>query len=80
MDLVTYIYISSTRIIKCDLQHFPLDRTSSPWNPVWRMGAGATAGTFATLLTHPIDVVRARLTIQSQVTQQYRGIIKLKTF
>ena len=37
------------------------------------MGAGATAGTFATLLTHPIDVVRARLTIQSQATQHYRG-------
>lgn len=56
-------------------KHFPLDRTSSPWNPLWRMGAGATAGIFATLLTHPIDVVRARLTIQSQFTQQYSGLV-----
>ena len=56
-----------------NLQHFPLDRTSSPWNPLWRMGAGASAGIFATILTHPIDVVRARLTIQSQMTQHYRG-------
>ncbi len=59
------------------LQQFPLDKSSSPWNPVWRMGAGAVAGVFATLLTHPMDVVRARLTVQSRQETQYRGILQL---
>ena len=58
-----------------------MDCTSSSWNPVWRMGAGASAGIFATILTHPIDVVRARLTVQSQITQQYRGtFISIKQY
>ena len=34
------------------------------YEPLWRMAAGATAGIFATLLTHPLDVARARLTVQ----------------
>lgn len=33
---------------------------------------GATAGITATVFTHPIDVVRARLTVQE--TKHYRGI------
>ena len=58
-------------------QHFPLDKSqNSRWQPVWRMGAGATAGVFATLVTHPMDVVRARLTVQqpSDATA-YRGLV-----
>ena len=51
-----------------------MDQKSSPWNPVLRMGAGAFAGVFATVLTHPIDVVRARLTVQSQTDMAYRGV------
>jgi len=37
------------------------------------MGAGAFAGMFATILTHPMDVVRAKLTIQSQTSKLYKG-------
>ena len=54
-------------------QQFPLDDSSSPYNAVWRMGAGAFAGMFATLLTHPMDVVRAKLTVQSQNSRVYNG-------
>ena len=42
---------------------FPVDAVNNVYEPVWRMGSAATAGTFATLLTHPLDVVRARLTV-----------------
>lgn len=37
------------------------------------MGAGAFAGVFATVLTHPMDVVRAKLTVQSQAHKTYNG-------
>ncbi len=37
------------------------------------MGAGAFAGMFGTVLTHPMDVIRAKLTIQSQQSKMYRG-------
>ena len=47
---------------------------SSPYNAVYRMGAGAFAGMFATILTHPMDVIRAKLTIQSQTTKVYKGV------
>ena len=53
-------------------QQFPLDGDQSIVNSLWRMGAGASAGMIATLLTHPIDVVRARITVQQ--TKQYKGI------
>ena len=53
-------------------QKFPLDGEQSVINSLWRMGAGASAGMTATLLTHPFDVVRARITVQQ--TQRYRGI------
>jgi hypothetical protein len=42
------------------------------------MGAGASAGMIATLLTHPIDVVRARITVQQ--TRRYKGIFDLCRF
>lgn len=51
---------------------FPLDGAQSTNNSLWRMGAGASAGILATVLTHPIDVVRARLTVQK--TAHYKGI------
>lgn len=38
------------------------------------MGAGAFAGMFATILTHPMDVVRAKLTVQSQKSRVYKGV------
>lgn len=38
------------------------------------MGTGAFAGMFATILTHPIDVIRAKLTVQSQKNKLYQGI------
>ena len=38
------------------------------------MGAGAVAGMFATVLTHPMDVIRAKLTVQSQNAKVYKGM------
>ena len=38
------------------------------------MGAGAFAGVFATVLTYPMDVVRAKLTVQSQAHKTYNGV------
>lgn len=32
------------------------------------------AGLIATLVTHPVDVVRARLTVQDQSNRTYRGV------
>lgn len=53
-----------------------MDGDRSVVNSLWRMGAGALAGMTATLLTHPIDVVRARITVQQ--TQRYRGILLMQ--
>lgn len=47
-------------------------------NSLWRMGAGASAGMAATLLTHPIDVVRARITVQQ--TKRYKGTVYLLAY
>jgi solute carrier family 25 phosphate transporter 23/24/25/41 len=60
-------------------KYLPLDAPSSSWStPLWRMGAGASAGIFATLLTHPMDVIRAQLTIQPDrypsIAQAFRVI------
>ena len=44
------------------------------------MAAGAFAGMFATVLTHPIDVVRAKLTVQSHQSQVYKGTYCFKHF
>jgi len=38
-----------------------------------RMCVGGMAGLVATLVTHPLDVVRARLTVQDQTHKTYRG-------
>ncbi len=39
-----------------------------------RMCVGGLAGLVATIVTHPIDVVRARLTVQDPSSRAYRGI------
>lgn len=67
------VELCTARILYLCLQHFPLDQNANPWNPVWRMGAGAFAGVFATVLTYPMDVVRAKLTVQSQARKTYNG-------
>lgn len=54
-------------------QNFPLDKGNSQRQAMWRMGAGALAGSFATILTHPMDVIRANLTVQSPANSVYRG-------
>ncbi|XP_011409833.1 PREDICTED: calcium-binding mitochondrial carrier protein SCaMC-1-like [Amphimedon queenslandica] len=48
-------------------QYFPLDGTSDnvKVNTMVRMGVGAFAGCFATILTHPIDLIRAQVTIDT---------------
>ena len=43
-------------------------------NATMRTTSGAMAGVFASLLTHPMDVVRARLTVQDQSHKAYNGI------
>ena len=58
----------------CHVQQFPLDDSSSHYNALWRMAAGAFAGMFATVFTHPIDVIRAKLTVQSHQHKVYRGV------
>ncbi|XP_045813551.1 mitochondrial adenine nucleotide transporter ADNT1-like [Trifolium pratense] len=43
--------------------------------PVLRLGAGACAGIIAMSATYPMDLVRGRLTVQTEASpQQYRGI------
>ncbi|KAM1678202.1 hypothetical protein ACFXTN_034938 [Malus domestica] len=43
--------------------------------PVLRLGAGACAGIIAMSATYPMDMVRGRLTVQTDVSpRQYRGI------
>ena len=41
---------------------------------VMRITSGAMAGIFASIFTHPMDVVRARLTVQDQSSKAYTGI------
>ncbi|XP_074317701.1 mitochondrial adenine nucleotide transporter ADNT1-like [Silene latifolia] len=44
-------------------------------NPLLRLGAGACAGIIAMSATYPMDMVRGRLTVQTDKSpQQYRGI------
>ncbi len=55
------------------LQVFPLDSGTLSLNMAGRMFIGGLAGLFATLVTHPIDVVRARLTVQDSSNKTYGG-------
>ena len=57
----------------CMCQNFPLDQGSAKKNAAWRTTSGLVAGVFATLFTHPVDVVRARLTVQDHLHKQYTG-------
>ncbi|KAL1316773.1 hypothetical protein HN51_068927 [Arachis hypogaea] len=44
-------------------------------NPLMRLGAGACAGIIAMSATYPMDMVRGRLTVQTEASpHQYRGI------
>ncbi len=56
------------------LQKFPLDSGTLSLNMAGRMCVGGLAGLVATIVTHPIDVVRARLTVQDPSSRAYRGI------
>ena len=38
-----------------------------------RITSGAMAGIFASSFTHPMDVVRARLTVQDCASKEYAG-------
>ena len=41
-----------------------MDNSKNPNQPLWRLFSGASAGVVANTITHPLDVVRARLTVQ----------------
>ncbi|XP_065067634.1 uncharacterized protein LOC135693173 isoform X1 [Rhopilema esculentum] len=59
------------------IKYTPVDNEKNPNQPLWRLLSGATAGVVANTLTHPLDVVRARLTVQDRTTAdvtRYRGI------
>jgi len=68
--LVCLVY---SRMIK----YTPVDNEKNPNQPLWRLLSGATAGVVANSCTHPLDVVRARLTVQDMSSGQeikYKGI------
>ena len=44
-------------------------------NSAMRVTSGAMAGIFASFFTYPIDIVRAKLTVQDQSTKVYRGML-----
>lgn len=56
------------------LQNFPLEEGSIRRNTAMRICSAAMAGIFATLFTYPIDVVRAKLTVQEQSCKSYNGM------
>ena len=47
-------------------KYTPVDNVKNPNQPFWRFLSGATAGVIATTATHPLDVVRARITVQTK--------------
>ena len=47
------------------LKLLPADGELDWKEPIWRMIAGAAAGCIATLCTYPLDLVRARLAVNS---------------
>eukprot|EP00747_Dinoflagellata_sp_TGD_P047029 gnl/TRDRNA2_/TRDRNA2_144768_c0_seq2.p1 gnl/TRDRNA2_/TRDRNA2_144768_c0~~gnl/TRDRNA2_/TRDRNA2_144768_c0_seq2.p1 ORF type:complete len:459 (-),score=80.07 gnl/TRDRNA2_/TRDRNA2_144768_c0_seq2:68-1444(-) len=49
----------------------PADDSLDAMEPVWRLGSAAVAATVANTLTYPLDVARARLTVQRD---KYRGL------
>ena len=55
------------------MQKFPLDSGTLSLNMAGRMCVGGLAGLVATIVTHPMDVVRARLTVQDSSSKVYRG-------
>ncbi|XP_032236106.1 mitochondrial adenine nucleotide transporter ADNT1 [Nematostella vectensis] len=60
------------------IKYTPVDNDKNPHQPLWRFVSGATAGVVATASTHPLDVVRARLTVQDMSTRSisnYTGIV-----
>lgn len=45
-----------------------------PWEPVWRGSLGATASLVGNVLSHPLDVIRTRITLQTPGHSRYLGV------
>mmetsp|Transcript_55457 Transcript_55457/g.161967 ORF Transcript_55457/g.161967 Transcript_55457/m.161967 type:complete len:398 (+) Transcript_55457:71-1264(+) len=59
------------------LKRTPADDEYDSMEPVWRCMCGTFAGLVATMLTHPLDVVRTRLTLQdSRGPGAYHGALQ----
>lgn len=51
----------------------PCDSVMDPMEPIYRAGAGAMAGVVGSIGVYPLDVVRARLTVQAEAARSGGG-------
>ncbi|KAI3958593.1 hypothetical protein MKW92_050580 [Papaver armeniacum] len=70
-----FTYEQASRGILWLYRQQPGNEAASPPTPLLRLGAGACAGIVAMSATYPMDLVKGRLTVQTDVSPfQYRGI------
>lgn len=59
---------------------FPVDNEMDPMEPVWRALAGGLSGGLATILTYPMDVIRAKLTVSTSTESSSSPSTKQRSF
>ena len=60
------------------IKRLPCDTVMDPMEPVYRAAAGATAGLVGTTVVYPLDLARARLTVQAELpagAPRYAGVV-----